>query len=154
MEQKISVIESSFFLISFHFTPQNHWYPNLVKNSFWFKYPSLSPSASSINSNISLSLMFISKYWLNTLFISFNPTNPLYFLSNKVNKSNASYYLPLPKNHFLVIISTTSLNENVSLFSNWFVISSSIYLPFIFVKAKLPNMDLKCTRVMESLLPA
>jgi hypothetical protein len=132
----------------------NHWYPNLVKNSFWFRYPSLSRSASSMNSKMSLSLMWISKYWLNTFFISFNPTNPLYFLSNSVNKSKASSSLPRPKNHFLVIISITSLKLKVYLFSYKLEISSSISFPFILVKAKFPKMDLRCTLEIESLFPA
>lgn len=57
----------------------------------------------------------MSKYWLNTFLISLIPTKPLSFLSNKANMSKASSSLPLPKNHFLVIKSMTSLNEKLSL---------------------------------------
>ena len=100
----------------------NHWYPSFAKNSCWLRNPSLSRSAYSINYKMSLSLMLISRYWLNTALISFIPTSPFYFLSNNVNISSAYYYLPLPKNHFLVIRSTTSVSENVYLSWCTFVI--------------------------------
>lgn len=126
----------------------DHWYPSLAKNSCWLKYPSLSTSAYSMNYKMSLSLMLISRYWLNTAFISLIPTNPFYFRSNSVNISRAYYYLPLPKNHFFVIKSTTSVNENVYLSWCTFVISSYISLPFILVNAKLPRMLLRFCRLM------
>lgn len=109
----VNEISKSFSLRKF----LHHWYPSLAKNYCWFKCPSLSRSASSMNYWISLSLIFMSKYWLNTALMSLIPTTPLYFLSNKVKRSNAYSYRPLPKNHFFVIISMTSLRVKVYLFS-------------------------------------
>jgi hypothetical protein len=95
-----------------------------------------------------LSLITISRYWLKTCLISERPINPFYFLSNNVNISIASSSLPWPSNHFFWIISNTYERENESLLACEAVISSYIYLPFIFVNPKFPKILLSCLRLI------